>query len=62
MVDISIEEQISCVKRELGMRHSVYERRVRDGKMTQEKADKEIAGMEAVMATLQKVAQAGRLI
>lgn len=51
---ISLTEQIECVERELGLRKRVYPRRVGDGKMTQSLADKEIARMEAVLATLRE--------
>ena len=53
MSEISIERQIACVQRELGYRERVYARRVADGKMTQAKADDEIAAMRAVLATLE---------
>lgn len=49
----SIEQQIACVEREVKMRHRVYPRWVADGRMTQQKADAEIAAMEAVLQTLQ---------
>lgn len=49
---ITIEEQIKEVNREIGMRHSVYARRVEAGKMTQAEADRKIGVMEAVLDTL----------
>jgi hypothetical protein len=49
---IGLPEQISCVEDEIALRRSVYARRVDDRKMTREKADKRIAAMEAVLATL----------
>jgi hypothetical protein len=52
---IPIEAQIACVERELGFRHRVYERRVKDGKMTQAKADSEIEAMTAVLETLRNL-------
>ena len=55
MNDIPIEKQIACAKRELGMREYVYQRRVADDKMTQAKADDEIATMRAVLETLETV-------
>ena len=50
-----LEDQIKCAKRELAMRKVVYPGRVRMGKMKQEAADKEIDGMEAIIATLEKI-------
>lgn len=49
----SVEQQIECVKREIGMREHVYPRRVADRKMTQALADRELATMRAVLATLE---------
>lgn len=49
---VSIEEQIRCVEREIGMRVQVYARRVLERRMTQGTADKEIAHMRAVLNTL----------
>ena len=48
--------QIACVQREIGMRARVYPAWVAKKKMSQEKADAEIATMTAVLATLQAVA------
>lgn len=50
---ISIEQQVECVKRELRFREHVYKRRVADQKMTQALADHELATMRAVLATLE---------
>jgi hypothetical protein len=52
---IPIEVQIECVEREIGMRNAVYPRRVLAGKMSQSLADREIASMRAVLATLREV-------
>lgn len=51
---ISVEQQIACVRREIGLREHVYPRRISDGKMTQKLADRELAAMRAVLATLDK--------
>lgn len=48
----SIEQQIACVKREIGMRERVYPRWVENKKMSQEKADAEISTMKDVLETL----------
>ena len=52
----TLAQMISAVERELGMRHSVYARRVADRKMTQAKADHEIACMAGVLALLKEMA------
>jgi hypothetical protein len=49
---VSIEDQIREVQRELDMRHEVYGRRVANKSMTQQRADRYIQVMEAVLATL----------
>lgn len=51
-MDISIQEQIKCVGREIAMRKSVYPRLVIKGKMTVGEKDKQIAAMQAVYNTL----------
>lgn len=50
----TLAEQIECVEREIGMREKVYPRWVRaiPQKLTQAKADQELARMRAVLATL----------
>lgn len=57
MTAVTIDQQIACVKRELAQRRRVYPRWVASGQFgyTQQKADQEIAGMEAVLATLEGV-------
>ncbi|MEG0819582.1 MAG: hypothetical protein RSG56_09065 [Brevundimonas sp.] len=59
---ISIEDQIACIDRELRYRRRVYPRWIDGGKMTQRKADEEIARMEAVLATLEEKAKGSRLL
>lgn len=51
--DITLEQQIACVRRELKMREKVYPRWVLEGRMTQEKATRETLSMHAVLATLE---------
>ena len=55
MAAVPITSQIACVERELRMRRRVYPRWVEDGRISQAKADAEIAAMEAVLATLQQL-------
>lgn len=52
---ISTPQQLACARRELALRRNVYPKWVREGRMTQAKADDEIAGMEAICATLEKL-------
>lgn len=49
---IGLPEQVACIQREIAMRERAYPRFVHKGTMTQAKADKEIAAMRAVLATL----------
>lgn len=50
--DVSLADQIACVEREIAMRERVYPRWVQSERMTQEKADRELLTMRAVLATL----------
>ena len=52
---VSLTEQITCVRREIGFRERVYARRVAEGKMKQDQADRELAAMQAVLETLRKL-------
>ncbi len=49
---IPLEAQLACVYRETALRERVYPRWVAAGRMTQAKADAEIAAMKAVERTL----------
>lgn len=49
---VSLADQIVCVEREIEMRVHVYARRVLERRMTQKTADRELAHMRAVLATL----------
>lgn len=59
---ITIEDQIKAVEREIGMRRRVYPNWVASKRMSQEKADKEIKNMEAVLETLKEVQKQGQLL
>lgn len=59
---VPAEEQLRCVTRELSMRKYVYPRLVTEGKMSQRKADEEIAAMSAVVDTLRERAEVERLL
>jgi hypothetical protein len=52
---ITLEQQVAAVAREVAMRKAAYPRRVAAKKMKQEKADHEVAAMEAVLDTLKAV-------
>ena len=55
MPEISIDDQIACVRRELRLRQSAYPRWVARGSMLQRDADRELQAMQAVLATLERV-------
>ena len=55
-------EQVACVSRELRERKRVYARLVSQGSMARTRADREIAVMTAVLATVQERAVAERLL
>jgi hypothetical protein len=59
---ITIDEQLKCVEREIGMRKRVYPRWVEGGRMTQVKADSEMKSMEAVADTLRGIQANTRLL
>lgn len=53
MASVPLAVQIACIEREIKMRRRVYPRWIESLRITQAKADAEIAAMEAVLATLQ---------
>jgi hypothetical protein len=62
---IDLQDQINCVRREIGKRRVAYPRFVASPKhhhnhMTQAKADREIQLMCAVLATLEELQQLGK--
>lgn len=56
---VSIDDQIACAEREIGFRRHVYTRRIAAGQMTPQLAAREIAKMEAILGTLQRVKSGG---
>jgi hypothetical protein len=52
MAQITLQQQIESVRREIGMRERVYPAWVGKGKMKPETATHEIEAMKAVLATL----------
>ena len=59
---VSIQEQIKCVKREIGLRQRVYPRQIEAGRMSNAKATDELKRMQAVLKTLEQVEKGERLI
>lgn len=53
--DVSFEDALACVDRELKMRRQVYPRWVASGKLTQAAADAEVLKMRAVRVGLIKL-------
>ena len=49
---ITLGDQIACVKREIALRQRVYPKWVRLGKLSAVKADFEMAAMQSVLDTL----------
>lgn len=47
---IEAVDKLRCIEREIAMRKAVYPKWVASGRMKQDKADREIAVMEAVAA------------
>lgn len=54
-MNVSIDDQIACVAREIALRERVYPKWVGTGRMKQEAADREMERMKAVIETLNKV-------
>lgn len=50
-----LKEMIDCVSREISFRFAVYPKRVREGKMEKETADREIKLMQMIKNSLKKV-------
>ena len=54
MVSPTTRDKLACAQRELKMRRDIYPRWVEQGRMSQAKADFEIACMEAILADYQR--------
>ena len=52
LIPITLEEEIICLRREIGMRQSVYPRWVASGKMKLDRAEREIAVMKSALERL----------
>ena len=57
-----ILELVECARREITQRTRVYPRLVENGRMTQEKADRETAMMGAILDLLDSMAAGERLL
>lgn len=55
VADVTLEQQIECIERELRMREQVYPRRIEAGRMTRDQADRELLCMRAVLDTLRRL-------
>lgn len=62
MTEIRLDKQIAAVKREINMRKGVYPKLVANKRLSQEKADDEIATMQAVLKTLEELQAKERLL
>lgn len=56
--EITLARQIACVRRELALRRAAYPRWITSGRMNADTAEAEIAAMQAVLDTLQRLAAA----
>ena len=54
MPEISLEEMISCAKRELAYRRRTYPTLVARNRMSGQEADREIAAMRAILRFLER--------
>jgi hypothetical protein len=57
----AFDQLAACAEREVRQRQRVYARQVELGRMRQDKADNEIAMMQAIAAHLRKRAERGTL-
>ena len=57
---ISLQEQITEARRELGVRKSVYPKLIQRGRMTEDQAEYHITVMQAIVETLTRLEDAQR--
>lgn len=55
-------DKLDCIKREIGKRKYVYPRLVQEGRLSEAKANREIACMEAIAADIETEAAKERLL
>jgi hypothetical protein len=58
----SLQELVACAERELKLRERIYPQRVRDGRMSRQFADDQIAKMQQIAARLRELEQAEQLV
>lgn len=58
----TMTEKLECVQRELKQREHVYPKRVADGKMSQEFANRQLALMKAIVEDYENLSERSRLI
>jgi hypothetical protein len=51
----TLDEQIACVRREVGVRERFYPGWIENGRIKPETADRELAGMRAALHTLEQI-------
>jgi hypothetical protein len=59
---VTSQQKLDCIEREIRMRERVYPRWVADKKMSQAKADEELATMRAIADDYRQSAESERLI
>ena len=57
MFEVTLQEMVDCINRELSFRSRVYPRWVRDGKLSQKVADMEMIRMQAIRDKLVSLQQ-----
>jgi len=57
---VTLDQQIACARREIGMRERVYPNWVKAGRMRPDKADAELLAMRAILATLESLRDDGK--
>jgi hypothetical protein len=51
----TLDEQIACVRREVGVRERVYPGWIEKGRIKSETAERELAAMRAALRTLEQI-------
>ena len=55
LIPISLDDEILCLRREIGLRERVYPRWVAQGKMKHDNAEREIAVMKSALESLHRL-------
>lgn len=56
----TLQDKLNCAKRELALRRAVYPRKVSDGKMKQDAADRETGIMAAIVSDYEQALRRSR--